>query len=123
MNESHVHPEDLYAKVVEAIIRSNPEVTSYGTGKKFGSSGELKIFNKMFALLSKGKLVVKLPSPRVDELITFGKGELLKVPRLFLSILQNFICYFKTLFVISKHYCPLQNFIVPRQICWLTNMF
>jgi hypothetical protein len=61
VNESHVESEELYAKVVEAIIISNSEVTSDGKGKRFGSSGELKIFNKIFATLSKGKLVVKLP--------------------------------------------------------------
>ncbi|HET7641179.1 MAG TPA: hypothetical protein VFK47_20895, partial [Ktedonobacteraceae bacterium] len=35
----------------------------------------LKIHNKIFAMLVKGKLVVKLPKPRVDALVASGDGE------------------------------------------------
>lgn len=40
----------------------------------FGSSG-LKVGGKVFAMLVKGNLVVKLPKERVDALVASGKGE------------------------------------------------
>jgi TfoX/Sxy family transcriptional regulator of competence genes len=42
-------------------------------GGKFGDS-TLKVDAKIFALISKGKLVVKLPRQRVDELVASGTG-------------------------------------------------
>src|SRR5258708_31066945 len=74
-NASHppITPEERFAKIVEALP-SNPDVTPPSDGKRFGSSG-LKIHNKIFAMLVGGKLVVKLPKPRVDALIASGAGE------------------------------------------------
>lgn len=43
-------------------------------GKMFGSSG-LRIRGKVFAMVVKGKLVVKLPEERVDALVAAGAGE------------------------------------------------
>jgi hypothetical protein len=43
-------------------------------GKGFGS-GTLKTNNKIFAMLSGGRLVVKLPAARVSELVAAGAGE------------------------------------------------
>lgn len=40
----------------------------------FGSPG-LKIGGKVFAMLVKGKLVVKLPKDRVEALVISGEGE------------------------------------------------
>lgn len=40
----------------------------------FGSEG-LKVADKVFAMLVKGRLVVKLPAARVDELIADGVGD------------------------------------------------
>ncbi len=68
-----ITPEERFAKIVEELL-SNPDVTPPSDGKKFGSS-ELKIHNKIFAMLVRGKLVVKLPKLRVDALITSGAGE------------------------------------------------
>jgi hypothetical protein len=77
MSHPPITPEERFATIVEELL-SNPDVTppSDGTqsGKGFGSSG-LKIQNKIFAMLVKGKLVVKLPKPRVDALIASGDGE------------------------------------------------
>ena len=77
MSKSSLTPEERFAMIVEVLL-SNPDVTppSDGTQSKkgFGSSA-LKIQNKIFAMLVREKLVVKLPKPRVDVLITSGKGE------------------------------------------------
>jgi len=42
-------------------------------GRKFGSNG-LKVNGKIFAMLVRGKLVVKLPRKRVDEFVSSGRG-------------------------------------------------
>ena len=40
----------------------------------FSSSDVLNVDGKIFAMLVKGKLVVKLPKDRVDELVNAGVG-------------------------------------------------
>src|SRR5690349_8405219 len=67
--------EALFARLVERFA-TDPAVTppSVDKGGKFGASG-LKVDGKLFAMVSKGKLVVKLPRPRVDELVASGSGE------------------------------------------------
>lgn len=70
-------PEEHFAAIVEAF-RSKPDVTlpaeSPQAKRGFGSS-ELKVRNKIFAMLSSGNLVVKLPKARVDALVVAGEGE------------------------------------------------
>ena len=77
MSHPPITPEEHFATIVEEFL-SNPDVTPPSDGpqakKRFGSSG-LKIQNKIFAMLVKGKLVVKLPKPRVDALVASGDGE------------------------------------------------
>ena len=73
MNYPPVTPEERFATIVEELL-SNPNVTPPSNGKGFGSSA-LKIQNKSFAMLVRGKLVVKLPKLRVDALIAEGVGE------------------------------------------------
>jgi hypothetical protein len=77
MSHPPITPEERFATIIEALL-SHPDVTPPEDGsqskKRFGSSG-LRIQNKIFAMLVKGKLVVKLPRPRVDALITSGEGE------------------------------------------------
>ena len=77
MSNPLITPEERFATIVEELL-SNPDVTPPSDGpqlkKGFGSSG-LRINNKIFAMLVKGKLVVKLPKPRVDALIASGDGE------------------------------------------------
>ena len=69
--------EERFATLVEAFL-GNPDVTPPADGpqakKRFGSSG-LRVRGKIFAMLVQGKLVVKLPKQRVDELIASGGGE------------------------------------------------
>lgn len=42
--------------------------------KMFGSTG-LKVSGRVFAMVVKGRFVVKLPKARVDELVAAGQGE------------------------------------------------
>jgi hypothetical protein len=77
MSHPPITPEERFATIVEECL-SNPDVTPPSdapqSNKRFGSSG-LRIHNKIFAMLVKGKLVVKLPKRRVDALIASGDGE------------------------------------------------
>jgi len=49
-------------------------VTDISEGKGFGSSGQLKVGDKIFAMLVRGELVLKLPRRRVDALVEQGEG-------------------------------------------------
>ncbi len=77
MDQMSVTPEERFATVVAELL-NNPGVTPPPDGplakKKFGSSG-LRVHNKIFAMLVKDKLVLKLPSQRVETLIASGDGE------------------------------------------------
>ncbi len=59
-----------FAPVVDAFA-GDPEV---GAGTMMASFG-LKVNGKIFAMVARGRLVVKLPRRRVDELVTAGAGE------------------------------------------------
>ena len=50
-----------------------PGVTPPSGGSGFGRSA-LRWEKKIFAMLVRGRLVVKLPAPRVDALVTGGDG-------------------------------------------------
>ena len=50
---------------------AEPDVTA-GTG--FGSSAGLRVGGRIFAMLSGDRLVVKLPRPRVDEIVEAGSA-------------------------------------------------
>src|SRR5881275_1965979 len=58
------------------VVSKDPRVDppEVARAKGFGSKG-LKVARKLFAFESKGRLVVKLPKERVDELVSSGKGE------------------------------------------------
>jgi TfoX/Sxy family transcriptional regulator of competence genes len=63
----------LFGRLV-ARFSADPSVTPPGKGGKFGASG-LKADGKLFAMLSRGELVVKLPRDRVEALVASGKGK------------------------------------------------
>lgn len=61
-----------FEAVVDAML-SEPGVTPPGQTKGFGS-GALRVDKKIFAMFVRGRMVVKLPKRRVDELIAAGHG-------------------------------------------------
>jgi hypothetical protein len=66
-------PETRYAELLRKLS-GDAGVTTISKGKGFGSSGQLKVRGRIFAMLVRGELVVKLPSGRVDELVAQGRG-------------------------------------------------
>jgi hypothetical protein len=79
MKHPPMTPEECFASVIEEL-QSLPDVTPPSGGNGFGASG-LRIRNKIFAMLVRGQLVVKLPKPRVDALVAEGIGEHFDPPR------------------------------------------
>jgi TfoX/Sxy family transcriptional regulator of competence genes len=69
-------------RIIRALLTGDPAVS---VGKMFGSEG-LKVGGKVFAMLVKGKLVVKLPAAQIEPLIASavavyfdpGHGRLMK---------------------------------------------
>ncbi len=73
MGNSPVTPEDCFATLVDELV-TNPAVTPPQAGNGFGALA-LKVHGKIFAMLSGGKLVLKLPRQRVDALVAANAGE------------------------------------------------
>jgi len=65
-------PEDRYQDLVDDLIGTDG-VTPPRGGSGFGRSA-LRFQNKIFAMFVRGRLVVKLPAERVEELIAAGEG-------------------------------------------------
>ena len=61
-------PEELFERLADLLTR-RPLVES-GTG--FGSMPGLRVHHKIFVMLCRGELVVKLPQVRVDSLVEQG---------------------------------------------------
>jgi hypothetical protein len=66
-------PEQRYTDLVDAFMGEDGVLPPPG-GSGFGR-GALRYRRKIFAMLVRGHLVVKLPRPRVDELVTAGHGD------------------------------------------------
>jgi TfoX/Sxy family transcriptional regulator of competence genes len=69
-----VTPERRYEALVKSFAASSP-AARVGEGKGFGSTGQLKVGGRIFAMLVRGTLVVKIPRARVDALVESGEGE------------------------------------------------
>ena len=65
--------ETRYAALVEKFAALSG-VTGISEGKGFGSSGQLKVKGRIFAMLVRDELVLKLPRKRVDELVAQREG-------------------------------------------------
>src|SRR5437763_1335353 len=74
MSDPPSPPEARYAELVEALRGDAGVSLGSGAKKGFGASA-LQVNHKIFALLSDGRLVVKLPRQRVDALVAAGAGE------------------------------------------------
>lgn len=66
------NPEERFADLVDDLI-GTPGVTPPRGGGGFGRSA-LRYENKIFAMFVRGRLVLKLPAPRVDALVAAGEG-------------------------------------------------
>lgn len=77
MSQHTITPEERFADLVDDLA-SNPAVTppeaGPGVRRRFGASA-LKTHGKVFAMLSGGRLVLKLPAARVTGLLAAGAGE------------------------------------------------
>ena len=65
--------ETRYQALVEKFTAIDG-VTGIAEGKGFGSSGQLKVQGRIFAMLVRGELVLKLPPHRVAELVAERHG-------------------------------------------------
>ncbi len=61
-------------KAFEAVSGAFATDRSVTRGKMFGSAG-MKVKNKVFAMLVKGELVVKLPRERVEAIVASKRGK------------------------------------------------
>ena len=64
--------DPAFVPVVDAFA----DDTQVSRTRMFSSSNVLSVNGKIFAMLTNGKLVVKLPKGRVDEIVGGGHGEL-----------------------------------------------
>lgn len=69
-NTERVEVDARFVPVVQAF----DGVRGVTAGKLFASYG-LKVNGKIFAMFGRGRLVVKLPKERVDEMVSAGKAE------------------------------------------------
>jgi hypothetical protein len=77
MSPPHTGAEEGFAAIVAALgdrpgVRQ-PEA-SPESGRRFGSSA-LRVDGRIFAMVSGGRVVLKLPEQRVAELIAAGSGD------------------------------------------------
>jgi hypothetical protein len=71
-NAGAVRPDERYGDLVDELV-GTAGVTPPRGGGGFGRSA-LRYQGKIFAMLVRGRLVVKLPARRVDALVEAGDG-------------------------------------------------
>jgi hypothetical protein len=67
-----LRPEDRYADLTDELLAQDG-VTPPTSGRGFGRTA-LRYRSKIFVMLVRGRLVLKLPAERVDALIAAGDG-------------------------------------------------
>ena len=77
MTDPRVNPDERFDNLCRTLladpaVRREADDGPHRTG--FGAAA-LKVDDRIFAMLVKGWLVVKLPQHRVDTLVTLGDGE------------------------------------------------
>jgi hypothetical protein len=68
-----LEPDERFEYLVDELVKV-PEVTPPRGGGGFGRSA-VRYRGKIFVMLVRGRLVLKLPAKRVDELIEAGHGD------------------------------------------------
>jgi TfoX/Sxy family transcriptional regulator of competence genes len=69
------NPAERFNDLVAALLAESGDVEAPGAaGAKGFGSGALKAKGKIFAMVSQGRLVVKLPAKRVTALVEAGEG-------------------------------------------------
>ncbi len=64
--------EERYEELIDQLLGTDGVTPPGGSG--FGR-GSIRYRRKIFAMLVRGQLVVKLPASRVDELLAAGEGD------------------------------------------------
>ena len=72
VNSPPATADQRFAAIAQRLVRE-PDVT-LGSGRRGFGTGALQIEGRMFAMLSQGRLVVKLPADRVAALIADRDG-------------------------------------------------
>ena len=67
-------PEKAFAKLVKALTTADASVQAPKAARREFGSNALKVKGRIFAMLVRGSLVLKLPRTRVTELIDSGLG-------------------------------------------------
>lgn len=67
-------PEDRFAALVDEFVRDSGVTPPDQPGERGFGSTALKVNGSIFAMLARGRLVVKLPRARVSTLIGEGVG-------------------------------------------------
>jgi len=71
-NDAGMTPEDRFDELVGQLVHLE-DVSPPAGGRRFGAQA-LRRHGRIFAMLSRGCLVVKLPRARVDQLVADGAG-------------------------------------------------
>lgn len=64
---------ERFGRLVEAVAGSDGVML--GSGRRGFGSDALQVDGRIFAMISRGRLVLKLPRGRVQELLAAGAGE------------------------------------------------